>query len=128
MDECDVVNYFLWMLMATKSGTNIKLITHSPSTDFQFVTKGSGGVDSLVWSADEVEERQSGARQGRSRTDRETASMLRRQADVLSRREAPLFELLFTGLDPRLSLVKRRDLPAHVLSVRTHRHINDSTS
>ena len=103
MDECDVVNYFLWMLMATKSGTNIELITHSPSTVFQYVTKGLGGVDSLVRSADEVEERQSGAGRGRSRIDWldcETASMLRRQADVLGRREAPLCEVLFTGLDP----------------------------
>ena len=52
--------------------------------------------------------------------------MLRRQADVLGRREAPLCELLFTGLDPRLSLDKWRDLPVRVLSVWTHRHINDS--
>ena len=52
--------------------------------------------------------------------------MLRRQADVLGRREAPHCELLFTGFDPCLSLDKRRDLPACVLSVRTHRHINDS--
>ena len=93
------------------------------------MTKGSGGVDSLVQSADEVEERQSGARWGRSRTDWldcETASMLRRQADVLGCRESPLCELPFTGLDPRLSLVKRTDLPARVLSGRTHRHTNHS--
>ena len=52
--------------------------------------------------------------------------MPRRQADVLGRREAPHCELLFTGFDPCLFLDKRRDLPAHVLSVRTHRHITDS--
>ena len=56
MDECDMVNYSPWMLLANKSGTNIELITHSPSTVFQYVTKGSGGVDSLVRSANEVEE------------------------------------------------------------------------
>ena len=129
MDECEVVSYSPWVLLATKSSTNIELITHSPSTVCQYLTKGSGGVDSLVRSADEVDERQTGAGRRRLRTDRldsETASVLRRQADVLGRREAPLCELLFTGLDPRLSLVKRRDLPARVLSVRTHRHINDS--
>ena len=129
MDECDVTNYSPWMLLATKLQTNIELIMHSPSTIFQYVTKGSGGVDPLVRSADEVGERQSGAGRGRSRIDRlnsETASVLRRQADVLGRREEPLCELLFTDLDPRLSLVKRTDLPARVLSARTHRHTNHS--
>ena len=126
MDKCDVVNYSPLMLLATKSGTNIELITHSPSTVFQYVPKGSGGVDSLVRSADEIEERQSGAGRGRSRNDqldRETASVLRRQADVLGRREVPLCELLFKGLDPRLSLVKRRESASpHVVREDTPSH------
>ena len=60
-----MVNYSPWMLLANKSGTNIELITHSPSKIFQYVAKGLGSVDSLVRSADEFEERQSGAGWGR---------------------------------------------------------------
>ena len=47
IDECDVTHYSPWMLLATKLQTNIELITHSPSTVFQYLTNGSGGVDSL---------------------------------------------------------------------------------
>ena len=54
MDKCDVTDYSPWMLLATKSQTNIEFIMHSPSTIFQYMTKGSGGVDFVVRSDDEV--------------------------------------------------------------------------
>ena len=87
-----MTNYSPWMLLATKLQTNIELIMHSPSTIFQYVTKGSGGVDPLVRSADEVGERQSGAGRGRSRIDRlnsETASVEKSLSASSSSRTSP---------------------------------------
>ena len=102
LSEAWVMGYNPLILLSTMANHDLSLVTHTVLQVESYITKGNGGRESLLTTASELEDR-GGERDGE-------AALVLQQLAKDGYREASHCELLFSSLDERLSLVRKRNL------------------